>query len=157
MKDEATVSTPEALRRVAVGGGAANPADGAEADTRLEAGAIPGDAISAVTWGAFVHAIRNPLNGARLHASFLERKLECEGAEDEVLDVLRYIKDEIDSAARLVAELDESARVARTVPPFVSRVQQKTHCVSQEQREDDEHDDHAAEVEHRAETCSGRR
>ena len=56
------------------------------------------------------HEIRNPLNGARLHVSFLERALSKEGASAEARDALRVVGDEIQRLARLVTDFLDFAR-----------------------------------------------
>ena len=56
------------------------------------------------------HEIRNPLNGARLHVSFLERALSREGASAEARDAVRVVGDEIQRLARLVTDFLDFAR-----------------------------------------------
>ncbi len=56
------------------------------------------------------HEIRNPLNGARLHVSFLERALSKEGASAEARDAVRVVGDEIQRLARLVTDFLDFAR-----------------------------------------------
>lgn len=56
------------------------------------------------------HEIRNPLNGARLHVSFLERALSSEGASAEARDAVRVVGDEIQRLARLVTDFLDFAR-----------------------------------------------
>ena len=46
------------------------------------------------------HEIRNPLNGARLHVSFLERALAREGGSTEALEAVHVVGDE-SSASRV--------------------------------------------------------
>jgi nitrogen-specific signal transduction histidine kinase len=53
----------------------------------------------------FAHAIRNPLNGARLHLVFLERELARLGASRDAMDSAHVIGEEIDRIADLVTEL----------------------------------------------------
>jgi signal transduction histidine kinase len=56
----------------------------------------------------FVHAIRNPLNGARLHLIFIERELARLGASSDSLDAAHVIGEEIDHIATLVRDLLEA-------------------------------------------------
>ncbi len=56
------------------------------------------------------HEIRNPLNGAQLHVSFLERALSREGASAEARDAVRVVGDEIRRLARLVTDFLDFAR-----------------------------------------------
>jgi PAS domain S-box-containing protein len=56
------------------------------------------------------HEIRNPLNGALLHVSFLERGLEQKHEEPELLEAARVVGDEIKRLARLVSEFLDFAR-----------------------------------------------
>lgn len=55
------------------------------------------------------HEIRNPLNGARLHVSFLERSLK-EGGSPEVLEAIHVVGDEIQRLARLVTDFLDYAQ-----------------------------------------------
>src|SRR6185503_3659622 len=50
------------------------------------------------------HEIRNPLNGALLHVTFLERALERSGGDAESLDTARFIGAEIRRLSTLVKE-----------------------------------------------------
>ncbi|MBX3260503.1 MAG: PAS domain S-box protein [Labilithrix sp.] len=61
------------------------------------------------------HEIRNPLNGARLHVSFLERALAREGGSAEALEAVHVVGDEIQRLARLVTEFLDFARPQRLV------------------------------------------
>lgn len=107
---------------------------------------------------AFVHAIRNPLNGARLHAVFLQRKLEGSCAEDDVIDAVNHIIQEIDAAARLAEELEDSGSTERPALRHTKSVQQAAHDAPDERRKDGKYDDHVPEDERcHAEACSGRR
>src|SRR5690606_35403609 len=63
----------------------------------------------------FAHAVRKPLNGARLHLIFLERELGRLGASDDANEAARVIGEEIDRIAELVRELVDTPR-ARTSP-----------------------------------------
>jgi PAS domain S-box-containing protein len=56
------------------------------------------------------HEIRNPLNGALLHVSFLERALRKRGAEPETLEAVTVVGDEIKRLASLVSEFLDFAR-----------------------------------------------
>jgi signal transduction histidine kinase len=60
----------------------------------------------------FAHALRNPLNGARLHLLFLQRELDVLGASADALDSARVIDSEIGRIAELLSELLESPRSA---------------------------------------------
>ena len=55
------------------------------------------------------HEIRNPLNGARLHVSFLERALRKDGSPD-VIEAVHVVDDEIQRLARLVTDFLDFAR-----------------------------------------------
>jgi PAS domain S-box-containing protein len=50
------------------------------------------------------HEIRNPLNAAQLHVSFVKRLLASQPAHPEVLDAIHVVGDEIMRLARLVSE-----------------------------------------------------
>jgi PAS domain S-box-containing protein len=56
------------------------------------------------------HEIRNPLNGAQLHVSFLERAIKRKGNELEMLEATRVVGDEIKRLALLVTEFLDFAR-----------------------------------------------
>lgn len=56
------------------------------------------------------HEIRNPLNGARLHATFLERGLQKKGASPDQLDAIRIVTEEIKRLGDLVSEFLDFAR-----------------------------------------------
>lgn len=56
------------------------------------------------------HEIRNPLNGARLHVSFLERTLKQSGMAPETLEAVQIVQDEIKRLARLVTDFLDFAR-----------------------------------------------
>lgn len=56
------------------------------------------------------HEIRNPLNGAELHASFVERALRRSGGSPEVFEALSVVRAEIKRLAQLVTEFLEFAR-----------------------------------------------
>lgn len=66
------------------------------------------------------HEIRNPLNGARLHVSFLERALAKEGGPPDALEALHVVDDEIKRLARLVTEFLEFARPRPLTPSETS-------------------------------------
>jgi PAS domain S-box-containing protein len=55
------------------------------------------------------HEIRNPLNGAKLHLSFLERSLNSAGGDAEALEAVHVVADEIKRLANLVTEFLEFA------------------------------------------------
>jgi signal transduction histidine kinase len=59
---------------------------------------------------SFAHAVRNPLNGARLHLVFLERELAQLGGSPDALESARVIGAEITRIAELLAELLEVPR-----------------------------------------------
>jgi signal transduction histidine kinase len=56
------------------------------------------------------HEIRNPLNGAQLHVSYLERTLKRANASPEMLEAAGVIGDEIKRLAVLVTEFLDFAR-----------------------------------------------
>jgi signal transduction histidine kinase len=56
------------------------------------------------------HEIRNPLNGAQLHVTFLERALRKKGAPQDELDAVRVVDDEIKRLSGLVVEFLDFAR-----------------------------------------------
>ena len=56
------------------------------------------------------HEIRNPLNGAQLHISFLERAIKRKSAEQDMLEATRVVGDEIKRLANLVTEFLDFAR-----------------------------------------------
>jgi PAS domain S-box-containing protein len=56
------------------------------------------------------HEIRNPLNGAQLHVSFLERSLQRSGADSDSLEAVQVVGDEIKRLAVLVTEFLDFAR-----------------------------------------------
>lgn len=56
------------------------------------------------------HEIRNPLNGAQLHVSFLERAIKRKSAEKELLEATQVVGDEIKRLANLVTEFLDFAR-----------------------------------------------
>jgi PAS domain S-box-containing protein len=56
------------------------------------------------------HEIRNPLNGAQLHLSFLERSIKKNASEQEMLEATRVVADEITRLANLVTEFLDFAR-----------------------------------------------
>lgn len=56
------------------------------------------------------HEIRNPLNGAQLHVSFLERAIKRKSGEPEMLEATRVVGDEIKRLANLVTEFLDFAR-----------------------------------------------
>jgi len=56
------------------------------------------------------HEIRNPLNGAQLHVSFLARALARSAVNEDALEAVHVIDDEIKRLARLVTEFLDFAR-----------------------------------------------
>ena len=56
------------------------------------------------------HEIRNPLNGAQLHVSFLERAIKRKSNEQDMLEATRVVGDEIKRLANLVTEFLDFAR-----------------------------------------------
>lgn len=56
------------------------------------------------------HEIRNPLNGAQLHVSFLERAIKKDGDRTEMLEAAHVVNDELKRLARLVSEFLDFAR-----------------------------------------------
>ncbi len=56
------------------------------------------------------HEIRNPLNGAQLHVSFLERAIKRKSNEQDMLEATRVVGDEINRLANLVTEFLDFAR-----------------------------------------------
>lgn len=56
------------------------------------------------------HEIRNPLNGAQLHVSFLERAIKRKSSEQDMLEATRVVGDEIKRLANLVTEFLDFAR-----------------------------------------------
>ena len=56
------------------------------------------------------HEIRNPLNGAQLHVSFLERAIKKQASEQDMLEATRVVADEIKRLAHLVTEFLDFAR-----------------------------------------------
>jgi signal transduction histidine kinase len=56
------------------------------------------------------HEIRNPLNGAQLHLSFLERSIKRKASEQDMLEATRVVADEITRLAHLVTEFLDFAR-----------------------------------------------
>lgn len=56
------------------------------------------------------HEIRNPLNGAQLHLTYLQSLLEDVGAGTEVLDTVNIVRTEISRLGRLVTEFLGFAR-----------------------------------------------
>lgn len=56
------------------------------------------------------HEIRNPLNGAQLHVSFLKRAIARKSSEREMLEATDVVADEITRLANLVTEFLDFAR-----------------------------------------------
>lgn len=59
------------------------------------------------------HEIRNPLNGAQLHVSFLKRALEKKQSEPEMIEAAGVVADEIKRLAQLVSEFLDFARPSK--------------------------------------------
>ncbi len=76
------------------------------------------------------HEIRNPLNGAQLHVSFLERSLRRNNADAELLEAVDVVGDEIKRLARLVTEFLD---FARPKPLVLDRVSMHELCKRIEQ------------------------
>jgi signal transduction histidine kinase len=57
---------------------------------------------------ALAHDVRNPLNGAMLHATFVERELMDLGAAEDLMDAVGTIKAEIRRVAELLDEFVET-------------------------------------------------
>lgn len=71
----------------------------------------PGDVISdtdRTAARALAHDVRNPLNGAMLHATFVERELMDLGAAEDLMEAVGTIKAEIRRVAELVDEFVET-------------------------------------------------
>ena len=66
------------------------------------------------------HEIRNPLNGAQLHVSFLERAIKKKASEQDMLEATRVVGDEITRLANLVTEFLDFARPKPLQPKTVS-------------------------------------
>jgi PAS domain S-box-containing protein len=66
------------------------------------------------------HEIRNPLNGAQLHVSYLDRALRREGSSPEMLEAAGTIGDEIKRLAALVTDFLDFARPNPLEPKPVS-------------------------------------
>jgi PAS domain S-box-containing protein len=71
------------------------------------------------------HEIRNPLNGALLHVSFLERAIKKRGGDPAMLDAVKVVGDEIKRLAALVTEFLDFARPR---PPLLAPVQAFPLC-----------------------------
>ena len=56
------------------------------------------------------HEIRNPLNGAQLHITFLERALRKSAAGEDALEAIQVIREEIKRLGALVSEFLDFAR-----------------------------------------------
>jgi PAS domain S-box-containing protein len=56
------------------------------------------------------HEIRNPLNGAQLHVSFLERSIRKGGADPDMLEATEVVRDEIRRLGALVTEFLDFTR-----------------------------------------------
>lgn len=62
----------------------------------------------------FGHALRDPLNGAKLHVTFVRRSLAKLGVSREILDAALVVEREIDRTARIVDDYTSRAETART-------------------------------------------
>jgi PAS domain S-box-containing protein len=71
------------------------------------------------------HEIRNPLNGAQLHVSFLERAIKKGGDKAEMLDAVAVVGEEIHRLARLVSEFLDFARPR---PPEIQPTSARALC-----------------------------
>jgi len=71
------------------------------------------------------HEIRNPLNGAQLHISFLERSLQRGQANPEILEAVNVVAGEITRLAHLVTEF---LHFARPRPLVLDRVSAHDLC-----------------------------
>lgn len=72
------------------------------------------------------HEIRNPLNGAYLHMTFLERGLKRRGiADEETLEAVKIVGEEIKRLGALVSEFLD---FARPMPLMKKRVSVKALC-----------------------------
>jgi signal transduction histidine kinase len=73
---------------------------------------------------AFAHEIRNPLNGAQLHVTFLQRELLKLDASADALEAAGVIASEIQRVAMLVTQFLESSQ-----PPSRARVSLRALCL----------------------------
>ena len=71
------------------------------------------------------HEIRNPLNGAQLHVSFLERALKKSGGDPDTMEAVHVVGDEIKRLAMLVSEFLDFARPR---PPNLEPVSVRAVC-----------------------------
>jgi signal transduction histidine kinase len=71
--------------------------EGSERRKRLESAGILAAGLA--------HEIRNPLNGAQLHLTFLRRRVEQLGATSDVVEAVDVASSEIKRVARLLTEL----------------------------------------------------
>jgi signal transduction histidine kinase len=78
---------------------------------------------------AFAHEIRNPLNGAQLHVTFLQRELSRIGGLDEALEAARIVSGEIQRVAELVHDFLETSAAPRR-----ARVSLRALCLGAVQR-----------------------
>jgi PAS domain S-box-containing protein len=74
------------------------------------------------------HEIRNPLNGAQLHVSFLERAISRKSSPDDMLEATRVVGDEIKRLANLVTEFLDFARPKPPVFKSTSLVKAMEHA-----------------------------
>ncbi|MBZ5708128.1 protoglobin domain-containing protein [Nannocystis pusilla] len=69
------------------------------------------------------HEIRNPLNGAQLHVTYLDRSLKKSGAHPELIETVGVVADEIRRLGSLVTEF---LAFARPKPLLIKRVSVQT-------------------------------
>ncbi|PCC71533.1 PAS domain S-box-containing protein [Nannocystis exedens] len=69
------------------------------------------------------HEIRNPLNGAQLHVTYLDRSLKKSGAHPELIETVGVVADEIKRLGSLVTEF---LAFARPKPLLLKRVMVQT-------------------------------
>lgn len=78
------------------------------------------------------HEIRNPLNGAQLHLTFLERALKRSSADADSLEAVHVVTEEIRRLGRLVSEFLEFARPAplQLAPASVRRLCERVSALA---------------------------
>jgi signal transduction histidine kinase len=96
---------------------AAERREGAERSKRLESAGILAAGIA--------HEIRNPLNGAQLHLTFLRRRIQQLGTGAEELDAVDVASTEIKRVATLLTEL---LAFATPAPPQVALTDLRDVC-----------------------------
>ena len=95
----------EEIAALAVGDDVTDQAALAERTRRAEKLAAVGTLAAGLA-----HEIRNPLNGAHLHVTFLERGMRKEGASQDCIEAVRVVGDEIRRLSALVSEFLDFAR-----------------------------------------------